>query len=134
MNEYHYRPLPNQVIIKTSLIEGLGLFSTQKIAKNTNLGIGWLSLPNDEKLLKDLFQSDEAVEWLKKNDMWIRTPLGGFLNHSDSPNCIDEYVGGIVNLVTIRDIEEGEELTMDYRKSQGISLKLDENGTPVFEE
>ena len=47
------------------------------------------------------------------NDV-IRTPLGGFINHSESPNCqVREHLGNLY-LVTLRDIEAGEELTLRY--------------------
>ena len=35
----NYRPLPDSLTIKTSSIEGLGLFATKTIAKNTDLGM-----------------------------------------------------------------------------------------------
>ena len=50
---------------------------------------------------------------------YIRTPLGGFINHSEEPNCYlalsqdwDDY--RVYNLVTLEKIESGEELTLDY--------------------
>ena len=56
----------------------------------------------------------------------IRTPLGGFLNHSDDPNCEKvklkftnedkepSYSFNKWNLITLRDIKVGEELTLTY--------------------
>ena len=51
---------------------------------------------------------------------FIRTPLGGFINHSETPNCqrsqirikpgLDKW-----NLMVIEDIEEGCELTLKYK-------------------
>ena len=64
---------------------------------------------------------------LKLGSRIIRTPLGGFLNHSDTPNCQRtklrftneddpkikfDYVAW--NLVAIDDIKDGEELTVKY--------------------
>jgi SET domain-containing protein len=46
----------------------------------------------------------------------IRTPLGGFYNHSDNPNCETyalEYLG-YRKLRAIKDIKAGEELTAYY--------------------
>ena len=60
-----YKPLPDSLTIKTSGIEGLGLFAKKNIPKGTTLGISHM----------------------KMNGMLIRTPLGGFINHSDTPNC-----------------------------------------------
>jgi SET domain-containing protein len=60
------------------------------------------------------------------SDTIIRTPLGGFINHSDEPNCEKvklrftsedkqpAYNFNKWNLVTIKDIKEGEELTLKY--------------------
>ena len=61
------------------------------------------------------------------NGMLIRTPLGGFINHSDTPNCIkSRYFMTNTNdikikhdytrydLITLKDIEGGEELTVKY--------------------
>ena len=62
-----YRPLPKTLTIKDSKIDGLGLFSKTKIQKNSFIGISHVK--------HDDFQ-----------DMYIRTPLGGFYNHSKNPN------------------------------------------------
>ena len=69
MEEY-YRPLPKSLTIKSSGIEGLGLFALEPIKKETNLGISHRSEMDDD--------FDEE---------YIRTPLGGFINHSEKPNC-----------------------------------------------
>ena len=49
----------------------------------------------------------------------IRTPLGGFYNHSEEPNCLlkeNKLEGGTnIKVLTVsRDIEIGEELTCFY--------------------
>ena len=63
-----YRPLPKSLTIKDSKIDGLGLFSKTKIQKNSFIGITHVK--------HDDFQ-----------DMYVRTPLGGFYNHSKNPNA-----------------------------------------------
>lgn len=94
-----YLPLPDFLEIRPSPIHGLGLFTRQKISEETLLGVSHVKHP--------LFP-----------DGWIRTPLGGFYNHSEQPNChlTDSIIGDtpVKQLVTIRDIEEGEELTCYY--------------------
>ena len=94
-----YKPLPNSVTIKQSYISGLGLFAAQPIEKATNLG----------------------TSHLKIDDTLVRTPLGGFINHSDTPNCVKVELlltegsnRKKWNLMTIQDIKEGEELTLEY--------------------
>ena len=64
-----YRPLPDELTIKNSKIEGLGLFATVKIKKNSFIGLTHIR--------------DELFE-----GKYIRTPLGGFYNHSKSSNIM----------------------------------------------
>ncbi len=96
-SENHYRPLPKGVKIAKSSIDGHGLFATMHIPQNTDLGITHV--------------------WAM--GMWIRTPLGGFINHSNNPNArgemqLDEKRVDFRTLITLRDIEEGEEITFFY--------------------
>ena len=91
-----YKPLPESLTIKQSGIDGLGLFALEGIAQGTNLGTTHIKLNGDI----------------------IRTPLGGFINHSNTANVVkvelksDNYKKW--NLVTLRDIKEEEELTIRY--------------------
>ena len=97
-----YKPLPESVTIKQSKINGLGLFADQAINQATNLG----------------------VTHIKIDDTIIRTPLGGFINHSNAPNCakVELMANGHQgetfkkkwNLVTLQDIKKGDEITLRY--------------------
>ena len=95
-----YKPLPESLTIKTSKVNGLGLFADQKIIRGTNLGMSHIKL----------------------KDTIIRTPLGGFINHANEPNCVkaellmknDSFDYKKWNLITTQDIEKGEELTLRY--------------------
>ena len=62
-----YKPLPECLTIKKSPIEGLGLYATKDIKTNSFLGI--------THILDENFENN-----------YIRTPLGGFYNHSNNPN------------------------------------------------
>tara|TARA_B100000427_G_scaffold138120_1_gene114885 strand:- start:132 stop:572 length:441 start_codon:yes stop_codon:yes gene_type:complete len=64
-----YRPLPDGLTIKNSPIEGLGLFTNVEIKKNTFIGITHI---RDEQF----------------DNKYIRTPLGGFYNHSNNPTVM----------------------------------------------
>ena len=64
-----YKPLPKQLTIKKSPIEGLGLYAIEDIKKNSYLGVTHIR--------------DEQFE-----NKYIRTPVGGFYNHSNDPNVI----------------------------------------------
>ena len=87
-----YRPLPKSLTIKNSSIDGLGLFATTDIPKKTSLGLSHIKL----------------------NGEYIRTPLGGFYNHSDDPNCETYTKGEFMFLKTIKDIKNNEEITAKY--------------------
>ena len=91
-----YRPLPKQVTIKQSAIDGLGLYSTDSLYPGQYLGITHVA--------NDRFENG-----------YIRTPLGGFINHSDTPNCeVREDVDRSLMLFTLRQILPNEELTLKY--------------------
>ena len=95
-----YKPLPKELRLGVSDIHDIGLFAKEKISKATNLGMSHIQI----------------------SDTIVRTPLGGFINHSDDSNCekVKLYFksdkGDFTkwNLVTIKNIKEGEELTLKY--------------------
>ena len=64
-----YKPLPKELTIKKSPIEGLGLYAEEDIKKNSFIGVTHIR--------------DEQFE-----NKYIRTPIGGFYNHSNEPNVI----------------------------------------------
>tara|TARA_B100000427_G_scaffold290056_1_gene266109 strand:- start:144 stop:584 length:441 start_codon:yes stop_codon:yes gene_type:complete len=144
-----YRPLPKQLTIKNSPIEGLGLFATQDIKSNSFIGVTHVR--------------DEQFE-----NKYIRTPLGGFYNHSNEPtvmrmvsdslptlnfgdlidpnantkklkdgkndrenmfyNLNEKSDAKYMFLVSIRDIKAGEELTANYNlytyPKTGIGIQM----------
>jgi len=144
-----YKPLPKQLIIKNSPIEGLGLFATEDIKKHSFIGVTHVR--------------DEQFE-----NKYIRTPVGGFYNHSNHPNVIrmvsdalpklkfgdlvdptkstNELEKGEDNvehsfyhlqeksdakymfLISIKDIKAGEELTANYNlytyPKTGVGLQM----------
>ena len=88
--------MPDSVTIKESLISGLGLFATERIPQGTLIGI------------------THHVNEHSENGV-IRTPLGGFGNHSDTPNCFKLLMEETTWWIGAnRDIEPGEELTWIY--------------------
>ena len=100
-----YKPLPESLTIKESKVDGLGLFAVKGIAQGTNLG----------------------MTHVKFNGTIWRTPLGGFINHSDDANVVKvellmtnhdnpnlKFDYKKWNLITLRDIKKGEELTVKY--------------------
>lgn len=90
-----YRPLPESVTIGASQIEGLGLRSTRDIPKGTNLGV-------------------VHIYDVRFPDNYIRTPLAGFINHSENNNLDIVTDRDIRSIVTNKDIHTNEELTLKY--------------------
>ena len=93
--EDNYRPLPPEVEIRESSIDGYGLFAKYLISSGKNLGC--THIHNTD------FQDDR-----------IRTPLGGFINHSENPNCELIQIGPYFYLITSIDIMPDEEITLKY--------------------
>ena len=109
-----WRPLLDFLTIKESKIEGLGIFATKNIQAGSDLGIS--------HVYDDRFP-----------DGYIRLPIGAFINHHEMPNCkaivseSDPLLGKLkhIRIISIKDIEKGEEITLDY-----IINKLD---NPLWE-
>ena len=102
-----YEPLPKELTLGESEIHDIGLFAKKDIKRGHDFGICHLEIG------KELY----------------RTPLGGFINHSDKPNCTKSmfrtqyknYHGGALKmdyktwrLFATEDIESGDELTLTY--------------------
>ena len=100
-----YSPHPESLTIKQSGINGLGLFARESLKQGMNLG----------------------MSHIKFNGAIVRTPLGGFINHSDDANVTKvellmtnqddtdlKFDYKKWNLITLRDIKKGEELTIKY--------------------
>ena len=90
-----YKPLPDYLTIEKSIIEGLGLFVVEDITKDTMMGI-------------------THVYSVGSEDNYIRTPLGGFINHSNQPNCVLVNQGFTKCLKALKNISKGEEITLKY--------------------
>lgn len=111
--------MPLKVLTKVSIssIHGLGLFAQENISKGQLIWShdpiidGWYeNIPYDDVLTKHLDRyccyDQEKAQWIKTCDNVC------FINHSDNPNltCPNKYVH-----YAERDINFGEELTIDYR-------------------
>ena len=71
----------------------MGLFALENIPEGTEIGI-------------------------THHHLWsevVRTPLGGFINHSEDPNCKLERVISTSILYALKNIKENEELTLKYK-------------------
>jgi SET domain-containing protein len=143
MEKHIYKPLPKHLTIKESPIHGLGLFSVGLITKGTFLGVSHVHssfVPSDiidityaheeyhiDKIVegnhllttRQVFDEDHDKVLLRKDMIFpngmIRTPLGGFINHSEDDNCDFVYLNsGLWGIVAREDIQANTELTLNY--------------------
>jgi len=105
-----YKPLPSGLTIKDSDIQGQGVFTTRNLMVGCNLGESHYRIDTS---------GVESINEEENKNLLIRTPLGGFINHSDTPNCnrsqirmkpgFDKW-----NIIVVENIKAGEELTLKY--------------------
>jgi uncharacterized protein len=105
----------------TSNIQGIGLFADQFIKKG---GIVWrydylidrlYHINNFVGYLKDTFHK---YSWRIGNYIIVPGDDARFINHSNSPNCIEgdkcRYLEMTKDTIAAKDIEPGEEITENY--------------------
>lgn len=111
------------LLIKTyiapSVIEGIGLFSGENIAKGTAIwtffdGVDRIYSedeianfpPSVRQYLKRYAYQESQLKWILDGDN------GRFTNHSTSPNTAEN--ADSTTTFALRDIEKGEEITCNY--------------------
>ena len=101
-----YRPLDHRVTVKESSIDGLGLFAIKDLDPSDRLG--WSHVEFEGHL--------------------IRTPMGGFVNHSETPNAFILKNVNFRELIVIKKIKAGDEITANYNlytyPKTGIGLQM----------
>lgn len=125
------------VMIRPSPVEGIGVFAIRDIPKGcremfsgpVNGTDNWIPVSKTEiaklplasrKLVENYCLYDEENYFLPEYG-FKKMDLVNFLNHSDTPNIISINEGEVFE--ALRDIEEGEELLVDYGE-----LVDDDNG------
>ncbi len=101
-----------KVVIRKAKV-GKGLYATQKIKKGEIIAsfdgkiLGWNAEWN-------YYQLTHAIQIGKRN--WrLSTGLADKINHSCEPNC---GVKNLIDIVAMRTIQAGEELTWDYEMTE----------------
>lgn len=96
-----YKALPDFLHVKDSPVAGQGIFALEDIPEGVDLGLSHIVLESPD-------YGQEIY----------RTPLGGFLNHSEEPNCVKWKVfvphKFLYSVKTIKPIKKGEELFLKY--------------------
>tara|TARA_R100000808_G_scaffold7659_1_gene22246 strand:+ start:6232 stop:6567 length:336 start_codon:yes stop_codon:yes gene_type:complete len=90
--------LPSSVEQKDSLIHGKGLFATKDISAET------------------VIHRTHIMSWLG----WVNIVPNSKYNHSEEENCRIDTDEEFKRLVSIRDIKQGEELLVNYKKDKDL--------------
>ena len=108
MNDFkklkQFKPIPDYLTIKKSDIHGLGYLPLKKLKKGVELGISHVK---DDRFLHG----------------YIRTSLGGFFNHSTTPNCEAVYENDFIKIRTLSIVNSGDEITVDYALHRWVKEK-----------
>jgi uncharacterized protein len=112
-------------ILKKSPIHGLGVFTVQKILKNTpiwkkdkitySFTVEEMNEINKIPKLKKMFKIYSYTDHAKNKDIvYFDIDNGSFMNHSENPNIHWDYDKEIY--IAVKDIIENEEILCDYRQ------------------
>ena len=111
--------LLNSLYIAASPNKGSGVFTNAFIASGTLIEIApMLVLPEkDCKLIDESFLYNYYFLWGDEHKNYaLALGYGSLYNHSYQPACKYEtyYEDNTIHFITIRDVNEGEELTINY--------------------
>ena len=111
----------SKVVIKTSPIEGKGMFANEDINRGEKLIVWGGNYVNKKEAGKYRKQGKLVMQW--DDDLFSYEDCGDddgyFINHSCDSNM---WMADAYTLVASRDIKKGEELTADY-----VLWEADEN-------
>ena len=123
--EHHYKAVPPCIEIRNTEESGHGLYATIDIPAGSYLGITHVAL------------TVEQEDLVRRN--YVRTPIGGLINHSETPNCVllkhpqperPGQLGLLTHMWAILPIKNGTELTCFY--TDGYEDIIDNFGGPKY--
>lgn len=131
------------ILVRHSPIHGLGVFAAAFIAKGTIVWqfdpgvdkrhpVGWLDAQPEH--VRRFFAS-YGVRSLDQQFYYLAGDHTLFINHSATPNMAPDpsrKVNGEEVVVAIRDIQPGEELTINYGEIDGADREKLLRGLPLF--
>lgn len=110
--------VPNSIEIKKSN-SGNGLFAKSSIKK------GSIIFHFDGKIGDDAHTNSESLQIDEDKFLESTLKFDDFLNHSCEPNCYIDWQN--MNLIALRDIQIGEELSFDYNTAEYDLINMVEN-------
>ena len=115
--------LEDKVEVRTSAVEGRGLFATETIAADTLvMEAPLLLIPAQQRAaLQATLVDDYVYEWDEHGTAALVLGVSSMCNHADDPNAFLWLVpdGLVAQLFTLRDVAAGQEITVSYRAEEG---------------
>ncbi len=105
------------LFVKESGIHGKGIFTAVKIPKDALITvISGEVISEKECIRREEEENNVYIFWNEHNYIdTANTTLIKYINHNCDPNCsVEEFDENSLSLIASRDIEAGEELTIDY--------------------
>ncbi|MBI4086741.1 SET domain-containing protein-lysine N-methyltransferase [Candidatus Kaiserbacteria bacterium] len=104
----------DKVEVRDSGIEGKGVFAIGAIsAGEIILNIDDSHIVEDMNTLTE-YQKKYECDWLGDDKTILMQAPEKHINHSCDPNTYVKTIDGIREVIALRDIEKGEEITYDY--------------------
>ncbi|MBM42729.1 MAG: SET domain-containing protein-lysine N-methyltransferase [Acidobacteria bacterium] len=106
---------------KRSKLHGWGVFAEEGLNKNKRI------IRYEGEKISSKESEDREDRYLRRGEIWcfrinthwvidanVRGNVARFINHSCTPNCYANIIGGVIWIIAGKRIEEGEELAYDY--------------------
>ncbi len=104
----------NTTVVKSSSIQGLGVYANQALdAGNVILEIDDSHIVTDESLLTEQQQQFDC-DYLANGKIILMQEPEKFINHSCEPTSYAKTFDGVRQVLAIKNIRVGEEITFDY--------------------
>jgi uncharacterized protein len=121
--------IKNYLFLKASVGKGRGVFTRQKIEKDTLIEESPVIVMSaaDRQLLDKTLLHDYIFEWgIEKDRCCVVLGWVSLYNHSYESNCeyFMNFEEEIIQVKTVRDILPGEELTINYNGDWNDSQKV----------
>lgn len=117
-------------LVKSSLVHGEGVFAKQTIPKGTRIFEYAGERVQKVNLAADLTKGLTSLIYVMNlNEIYaVDGERGGndsrFINHSCDPNCEVLYFNDTPYIYAIQEIQEGEELSFDYKYGSEADVEL----------
>jgi uncharacterized protein len=110
--------LASSLLIKKTKKKGWGVFTTAKIEKDVTIEISPVIVMSHTDMLKlnETLLHDYIFYW-EKDKCCMAMGYVPIYNHASPSNCeyFQDYKKKVIEIKTVRDIEKGEELTINYQ-------------------